>query len=63
MGTFHSIFAKILRIEAKHINYLSNFSIYDTIDSLSLVQSIITDFNLDIDSTYSEFCKAQNQLS
>lgn len=50
MGTFHSIFAKILRIEAKHINYLSNFSIYDTIDSLSLVQSIITDFNLDIDA-------------
>lgn len=50
MGTFHSIFAKILRIEAKHINYSSNFSIYDTIDSLSLVQSIMTDFNLEIEA-------------
>lgn len=50
MGTFHSIFAKILRIEAKHVNYQSNFSIYDTIDSLSLVQNIITDFNLDIEA-------------
>ncbi len=50
MGTFHSIFAKILRMEAKHLNFESNFSIYDTIDSLSLVQSIITDFNLDIDA-------------
>lgn len=50
MGTFHSIFAKILRIEAKHLNFESNFSIYDTIDSLSLVQSIITDFNLEIDA-------------
>lgn len=50
MGTFHSIFAKILRHEAKHINYESNFSIYDTIDSLSLVQSIITDFNIEIEA-------------
>lgn len=49
MGTFHSVFAKILRIEAKHINYKSNFSIYDTIDSLSLVSNIMTDFNIDID--------------
>ncbi|MEJ5262242.1 MAG: UvrD-helicase domain-containing protein [Ignavibacterium sp.] len=49
MGTFHSIFAKILRIESKHINYKSNFSIYDTIDSLSLVQNIMTDLNIDQD--------------
>lgn len=49
MGTFHSIFAKILRTEAKHINYKSNFSIYDTIDSLSLVSNIMTDLNIDID--------------
>ena len=33
MGTFHSIFAKILRIEAKNLEYRSNFSIYDTEDS------------------------------
>jgi DNA helicase-2/ATP-dependent DNA helicase PcrA len=50
MGTFHSIFAKILRHEARHISYESNFSIYDTIDSLSLVQSIITDFNIEIEA-------------
>lgn len=49
MGTFHSVFAKILRTEAKHINYKSNFSIYDTIDSLSLVSNIMTDLNIDID--------------
>lgn len=49
MGTFHSVFAKILRTEAKHINYKSNFSIYDTIDSLSLVSNIMTDLNIDLD--------------
>ncbi len=49
MGTFHSVFAKILRTEAKHINYKSNFSIYDTIDSLSLVSNIMTDFDIDLD--------------
>jgi ATP-dependent DNA helicase UvrD/PcrA len=50
MGTFHSIFARILRIEAKSINYASNFSIYDTEDSLSLVQNIISNQNIDIES-------------
>lgn len=49
MGTFHSIFSKILRIEAKHTDYKSNYSIYDTIDSLSLVQNIMTDLNIDMD--------------
>ena len=49
MGTFHSVFSKILRTEAKHINYKSNFSIYDTIDSLSLVSNIISDLNIDSD--------------
>lgn len=49
MGTFHSVFSKILRTEAKHINYRSNFSIYDTIDSLSLVSNIMTDLNIDLD--------------
>lgn len=49
MGTFHSVFAKILRVEAKHIDYKSNFSIYDTIDSLSLVSNIMTDLNIDSD--------------
>jgi len=50
MGTFHSIFAKILRTEAKHINYKSNFSIYDTIDSTSLVSNIMTDLNIDLEN-------------
>jgi len=49
MGTFHSVFARILRSEAKHINYKSNFSIYDTEDSYSLVSNIMTNFNIDIE--------------
>ncbi len=49
MGTFHSIFAKILRIEAKYTGYESNFSIYDTEDSLSLVNNIINNLNIDIE--------------
>jgi DNA helicase-2/ATP-dependent DNA helicase PcrA len=49
MGTFHSIFAKILRIEAKHTHYKNNFSIYDTEDSLSLVNNIINNFDIDIE--------------
>jgi DNA helicase-2/ATP-dependent DNA helicase PcrA len=51
MGTFHSIFAKILRVEAEHLNYPSNFTIYDADDSKSLVKSIIKEMNLD-DKTY-----------
>jgi len=47
MGTFHSVFAKILRVEAKALGYTSNFSIYDTDDSKSLLRSIIKEFSLD----------------
>lgn len=47
MGTFHSIFAKILRIEADRLGYPSNFTIYDSDDSKSVVKAIIKDFNLD----------------
>ncbi|MGE5401976.1 MAG: ATP-dependent helicase [Ignavibacteriales bacterium] len=46
MGTFHSIFAKILRIEADKINFRSNFSIYDTEDSVALVGTILSEMNL-----------------
>jgi DNA helicase II / ATP-dependent DNA helicase PcrA len=53
MGTFHSIFARILRIEANCINFQSNFSIYDTEDSLSLVSNIISYFNIDLESVTS----------
>ena len=49
MGTFHSIFARILRTEAKHLNYKSNFSIYDTEDSYSLVSNIMTNFNIELE--------------
>jgi DNA helicase-2/ATP-dependent DNA helicase PcrA len=49
MGTFHSIFAKILRIESKHLEFDSNFSIYDTEDSQSLVNNIINNFDIDIE--------------
>ena len=49
MGTFHSIFAKILRIEAKYTGYKSNFSIYDTEDSLSLVNNIINNLDINIE--------------
>ena len=47
MGTFHSVFARILRHEAAKLNYPSNFSIYDTDDSKSLLRSIIKEMNLD----------------
>ncbi|UCH64494.1 MAG: UvrD-helicase domain-containing protein [Ignavibacterium sp.] len=49
MGTFHSIFARILRIESKYTEYKSNFSIYDTEDSLSLVNNIINNFDINIE--------------
>ena len=49
MGTFHSVFAKILRIEADKLGYPSNFSIYDTYDSQRLIRQIIKDFKLDKD--------------
>ncbi|MCH6573719.1 MAG: UvrD-helicase domain-containing protein [Bacteroidetes bacterium] len=49
MGTFHSVFAKILRNEAKHTAFKNNFSIYDTEDSLSLVNNIINNFDIDIE--------------
>lgn len=47
MGTFHAVFAKILRIEAEKIGYPSNFTIYDTDDAKSLLKSIINEQGLD----------------
>lgn len=49
MGTFHSIFAKILRYEAEKLGYPSNFTIYDTQDSQSVIRAIIKEMNLDKD--------------
>jgi DNA helicase-2/ATP-dependent DNA helicase PcrA len=49
MGTFHSVFARILRFEADKLGYPSNFTIYDTQDSDRLIASIIKEMNLDKD--------------
>ena len=46
IGTFHSVFARILRFEAEKLGYPSNFSIYDTDDSRSLIKSIVKELNL-----------------
>ena len=51
MGTFHSVFARILRAEAEQIGFSSNFTIYDQTDARSLVKSIIKEMQLD-DKTY-----------
>ena len=47
MGTFHSVFARILRVEADKIGYSSNFTIYDQTDARSLVKAIIKELGLD----------------
>lgn len=49
MGTFHSVFAKILRFEADKLGYPSNFTIYDADDSKKLITRIIKEMNLDKD--------------
>lgn len=46
-GTFHSLFGRILRYEAEHIGYNSNFTIYDQSDAQSLINSIVKEMNLD----------------
>ena len=47
MGTFHSVFAKILRIEGHYLGYPSNYTIYDSNDSKRLIKNIISDMKLD----------------
>ncbi|MDO4510475.1 MAG: UvrD-helicase domain-containing protein [Bacteroidales bacterium] len=47
MGTFHSIFARILRLNAQHLGYKSDYTIYDTYDSKSLIKHIIKEMALD----------------
>lgn len=47
MGTFHAVFARILRAEAGRLGYPSNFTIYDTEDSKSLIRTIVKEFGLD----------------
>ena len=67
MGTFHSIFARILRYEAEHIGFSSNFTIYDETDSRSLLKSIIKEMNLDDEvykpaSVHNRISMAKNHL-
>jgi len=67
MGTFHSVFARILRSEAHHIGYPSNFTIYDTDDSKSLIKLIVKEMNLDDklykpNLVYNRISSAKNRL-
>src|SRR5512133_1394074 len=67
MGTFHSIFARILRKEGSRMGYSSNFTIYDSADSKSMIKGIIKEMQLD-DDTYkpgdvaSRISSAKNNL-
>ena len=67
MGTFHSIFSRILRAEAQHLGFTSRFTIYDSSDSKSLLKSIIKEMQLD-DKVYkpgsiqSRISNAKNHL-
>lgn len=67
MGTFHSMFARILRIESAHLGYPANFSIYDATDSKNLIKDIVKKLNLD-DQVYKpgevlgRISMAKNQL-
>jgi DNA helicase-2/ATP-dependent DNA helicase PcrA len=61
MGTFHSIFSRILRSEADLIGYTSNFTIYDQQDSQNLIKSIVKEMQLD-DKTY-KASVVQNRIS
>jgi DNA helicase II / ATP-dependent DNA helicase PcrA len=67
MGTFHSVFAKILRIECERIGYPRDFTIYDTQDSKNLLKSIVKEMNLDEklykpNIVYSRISSAKNNL-
>ncbi len=67
MGTFHSIFAKILRYEADKLGYPNNFTIYDTMDSHSVIRAVIKEMNLDKDvykykQVYSRISSYKNNL-
>ena len=67
MGTFHSVFAKILRVEAGRLGYPTNFTIYDTDDSKTLIKQIVKERGLD-DKVYkantvlNRISAAKNQL-
>lgn len=67
MGTFHSVFARILRYNADRLGYPSNFTIYDTQDAKSLLKDIIKEFSLDdkvykVNNVYGRISSAKNNL-
>lgn len=67
MGTFHAVFAKILRAEAAYLGYPTNFTIYDTDDSKSLVRTILKELQLDdklynANYVYNRISSAKNNL-
>jgi DNA helicase-2/ATP-dependent DNA helicase PcrA len=67
MGTFHSVFARILRAEAHLLGYPNNFTIYDTDDSKSLLRSVIKEMGLDeaqykVNTVYNRISSAKNKL-
>eukprot|EP01036_Dinobryon_divergens_P043842 gene43842-58436_t len=47
IGTFHSVFARVLRAEAHHIGYPNSFTIYDSDDSKSVIKAVVQEMNLD----------------
>jgi len=61
MGTFHSVFAKLLRVEGHRLGYPNNFTIYDTQDSQRLISSIIKEMGLDTELY--KYKQIQNRIS
>jgi DNA helicase II / ATP-dependent DNA helicase PcrA len=67
IGTFHSVFARILRVEAEKIGYPNNFTIYDTDDAKAVVKTVIHELNLDDkhykpSTVYNRISSAKNAL-
>ena len=67
MGTFHSVFARLLRSEAHHLGYPNNFTIYDTDDSKTLIKNIVKEMGLDEaaykpNTVYNRISAAKNRL-
>src|SRR6478736_5544277 len=67
IGTFHSVFARILRVEAVKLGYPNNFTIYDTDDAKAVVKTVIQELNLDDkhykpSSVYNRISSAKNAL-
>lgn len=67
IGTFHSVFARILRVEAPRMGYPSNFTIYDTDDAKSVVKTVVNELNLDDkhykpNMVYNRISSAKNAL-